>query len=119
MLSILVLAVLGIGAVAFTQAGMRRGQVAVLHAFGADAGSQVRGRVLELLGVVAFAAAFGAGASWLLCRALMAGLASGVVAPGTVSLPVEPRIEPAWLGALLAVFAFLIAATMWALGRVI
>ena len=114
-----VLAVLGIGAVAFTQAGMRRGQVAVLHALGADAGSQVRGRVLELLGVVVFAAAFGAGASWLLCRALMAGLASGVVAPGTVSLPVEPRIEPAWPGALLAVFAFLIAATTWALGRVI
>lgn len=114
-----VLAVLGIGAVAFTQAGMRRGQVAVLHALGADAGSQVRGRVLELLGVVVFAAAFGAGASWLLCRALMAGLASGVVAPGTVSLPVEPRIEPAWPGALLAVFVFLIAATTWALGRVI
>lgn len=114
-----VLAVLGIGAVAFTQAGMRRGQVAMLHALGADAGSQVRGRVLELLGVVVFAAAFGAGASWLLCRALMAGLASGVVAPGTVSLPVEPRIEPAWPGALLAVFAFLIAATTWALGRVI
>ena len=98
---------------------MRRGQVAVLHALGADAGSQVRGRVLELLGVVVFAAAFGAGASWLLCRALMAGLASGVVAPGTVSLPVEPRIEPVWPGALLAVFAFLIAATTWALGRVI
>lgn len=114
-----VLAVLGIGAVAFTQAGMRRGQVAVLHALGADAGSQVRGRVLELLGVVVFAAAFGAGASWLLCRALMAGLARGVVVPGTVSLPVELRIEPAWPGALLAVFAFLIAATTWALGRVI
>ena len=36
-----------------------------------------------------------------------------------MSLPIETRIEPAWPGALLAVFAFLIAATTWALGRVI
>lgn len=113
------LAVLGIGTVAFTQTGIRRDQAAMLHALGVNTRSQARGRVLELLGAAVFTAAFGVGTSWLLCRALVTGLAHDVVVPGMMPLPIETRIEPAWPSASLTVFALLIAATAWALGRVI
>lgn len=93
-LELAVLAVLEIGAMTFTQIGMWHDQVAVLHALGASAGNQVRGRVLELPGVVVFVVVFEAGTSWLLHRVLMAGLVRGVVVPGMISLSIETRAGP-------------------------
>ncbi len=89
----ILLAVVGIGAVAATVLAARRPEVAVLRALGMPPGSQASARAVEVGSVVVGSAAFGLLAGWLVGVLVVPDLATSTTAPGLAELPWSRRCE--------------------------
>ncbi|UJH69688.1 FtsX-like permease family protein [Ornithinimicrobium sp. INDO-MA30-4] len=100
------LAGIGVAAVAVSNVAARRAEVAVLRALGMTPRAQARSRLTELVGVLVAATVFGGLAGWAVSLLVVPDLARSTIPQGVASIPATLALT---VGPWLAVLGLMVA----------